>query len=70
MSEVSLESVLFAILTMCIVVNIAVTIYGVLFRPSLVKKLIALVVLGDSANVLAILIGFTMTDLRPEPPII
>ncbi|MCS7139846.1 MAG: sodium:proton antiporter [Candidatus Nezhaarchaeota archaeon] len=37
---------------------VAISLYGIVRGPSLIKKLIALTILGDTANVLIIFLGF------------
>uniref|UniRef100_A0A7C4FFJ0 Na+/H+ antiporter subunit C n=1 Tax=Ignisphaera aggregans TaxID=334771 RepID=A0A7C4FFJ0_9CREN len=53
----------------------AISLYGVFAKPSLVKKFIALTIFSDSINSFAILIGFRRTALGypsiavlPSPP--
>ncbi|MCD6340676.1 MAG: NADH-quinone oxidoreductase subunit K [Desulfurococcales archaeon] len=41
-----------------IIGTIAVSLYGIVAKPNLIKKIIALTIFTDTANVLAILIGF------------
>jgi multicomponent Na+:H+ antiporter subunit C len=57
------------------IINIAISLYGVFAKPSLVKKFIALTIFSDSVNSFAILIGFRGTPLgypsiavMPSPP--
>ncbi len=47
---------------------IGVSLYGILARPNIVKKIIALTIFTDAANLLAILVGFR----RPPsiPPVL
>ncbi len=49
---------LFTICVLSIVVNLGASLYGVLYRPSLIKKIIALTIFSDSANITAIMIGY------------
>ncbi|MCC6047797.1 MAG: sodium:proton antiporter [Desulfurococcaceae archaeon] len=49
-----------------LLVTAAVSIYGIVARPSLTKKIISLTILGDSLNVLAIFIGFRVFSIPPE----
>ncbi|HHC18874.1 MAG TPA: Na+/H+ antiporter subunit C [Euryarchaeota archaeon] len=51
---------LWSIVIISIVGAILISLYGIARRPSLVKKLIALTILTDSANVLAIMIGYRL----------
>jgi len=50
-------------------VNLGLALYGIFFRPSLIKKIIALTILGDTANTFAILIGYRRW-VSPEKPAI
>lgn len=49
------------------IVNIGLALYGIFFRPSLIKKIIALTILGDTANIFAIIIGYRRW-ISPEKP--
>lgn len=55
-----------------LVVNLGLSLYGIFFRPSLIKKIIALTILSDTANTFAILVGYrTWVGGKPSlPPII
>ncbi|MEM0361842.1 MAG: sodium:proton antiporter [Sulfolobales archaeon] len=54
---------------------IGVSLYGILARPNIIKKIIALTIFTDAANLLAILVGFrrppsippVLLDLQPGP---
>ncbi|MEM4432986.1 MAG: sodium:proton antiporter [Desulfurococcaceae archaeon] len=50
------------------VANTALSIYGIFFRPSMIKKIIALTILGDTANTFAIIIGYKRW-VNPETPV-
>ncbi len=41
-----------------IIVNLGISLYGVLYKPSLIKKIISLTIFSDSANITAIIIGY------------
>ncbi len=49
------------------IVNIGLALYGIFFRPSLIKKIIALTILSDTANTFAIIIGYRRW-VSPETP--
>ena len=49
---------LFTILILCMFVNLGISLYGILSRPSLIKKIIALTIFSDTANTFAIIIGY------------
>jgi len=59
-------------LIVILVLNTAISLYGILARPSLVKKLIALTIFSDSLNSFAILIGYRLCRgfEQPVPPIV
>jgi len=59
---------LFNVMVASIAVNTALSLYGIFARPSLVKKVIALSILGDSANVFAIAVGYRLAKPNPLPP--
>jgi len=52
------------------IVNMGLALYGIFFRPSLIKKIIALTILGDTANTFAILLGYRrwMSIDKPSTP--
>lgn len=50
------------------VANIALSLYGIFFRPSMIKRIIALTILGDTANTFAIIIGYRRW-LNPATPV-
>ncbi len=53
-----------------VVVNVAIATYGIFSRPSLVKKIIALVLFTDSIYILAVIVGFRISNRFPSPPIL
>jgi len=46
----------------------AIALYGVVIKPNIVKKIIALSILGDTANTIIIFLGYR-TAAKPLPPI-
>ena len=64
-----LSTYLFNVFVISIIVNIAVSLYGIFARPSLIKKIIAVTILGDSVNTLAIIVGYRMWP-NPYQPVI
>ena len=46
-----------------------ITIYGVVVKTNIIKKIIALTILGDTANVLIIFLAYRLIPL-PKPPIL
>lgn len=66
-----LASLAFRTAMIAFVFNIAIALYGVLSRPSLVKKFLCLVAFTDSINIFAVFIGFRYTPgAYPSPPIL
>uniref|UniRef100_A0A7C4H1Q3 Na+/H+ antiporter subunit C n=1 Tax=Ignisphaera aggregans TaxID=334771 RepID=A0A7C4H1Q3_9CREN len=61
---------LFNIVVVSMIMNIAVSLYGVFARPSLIKKIIALTIFSDTVNLMVILIGFRYVEPNPLPPIL
>jgi len=47
----------------------AIAVYGVVVKPNILKKIIALSILGDTANTIIILLGYR-TLAKPLPPIL
>ncbi len=53
------------------IVNIAIALYGILSRPSLVKKYMCLLIFTDSINLFAVFLGFRLIrGSYPLPPIL
>jgi len=53
------------------IANIAIALYGVFSRPSLVKKFMCLLLFTDSINIFAVFIGFRLVyGSYPSPPIL
>jgi len=65
-----LPSAIVTVVVTAVIVNIAIAIYGIFSRPSLVKKIVALVLFTDSVNVLAVVVGFRAPGTFPSPPIL
>ena len=68
-----LNTYLFNVLVLTIFVNIAISLYGVFARPSLIKKIIAVTILSDSVNTLAIIVGYRgwpSPITPPKPPVL
>ncbi len=49
--------------------TIGVAIYGIVAKSNVVKKIIALTILGDTVNLLFVLIGYRFIK-RPAPPVV
>jgi len=68
MASIDLYMFTFSIIVISMIVNLAVSLYGVLVKPNIVKKIISLTILGDSANTFAILVGYRAT-YPVSPPV-
>lgn len=55
------------IIAVSMIVNIAIAVYGIVKKPSMVKKIISLGILSDTVCLLAVYMGFTATS--PHPPL-
>ncbi len=69
MSEVTAQY-LFNVVVISLFVNMGIALYGIFARPSMIKKLISLTILADTANVFAILVGYRRWVERVSPPVI
>ncbi|MCD6085299.1 MAG: NADH-quinone oxidoreductase subunit K [Desulfurococcales archaeon] len=58
MSDATIDLFLSNFILIAIIGTIAVSLYGIVAKPNLIKKIIALTIFTDTANVIAILIGF------------
>ncbi len=58
------------ILFMAMIINLAIALYGIFYKPHLIKKIIALTILGDTANTIAIIVGYRrwVTPYNPSRP--
>ncbi len=62
---------LFMLAFMSSIVNMGIALYGIFARPSLIKKIIALTIFGDSINLLTTMIGFAYhPSFYPIPAIL
>lgn len=63
---------LLTVFAMSIVFNIIISLYGLFFKPNYVKKIIALTIFSDSANIFAIYIGYRrwIDNINPRPPVL
>lgn len=64
-----LNTFLFNILLFSLFFNVGISLYGIFARPSLIKKIIALTIFSDTANVLAIIVGYRGWPSPEQPPI-
>ncbi len=65
MSTSTLEVFLLVLTLYSLLATAGVSIYGIVARPSIAKKIISLTILGDALNVLAIFIGFRVYSVPP-----
>ncbi len=68
---ITLSEYFMTILITCMIVNLGLALYGVFFKPNLIKKIIALTILGDTANTFALIIGYRMwvAGVPSRPPV-
>jgi len=67
-----LEQYTYALIISVLTINAIIAIYGIVYRRSLIKKLIALTILGDTVFIAVIFSGFYFTHpivppVYPEP---
>jgi len=60
---------IWAVIILSLIATIVISLYGIARRPNLVKKLIALTIFGDTANLIVVLLGYRL--IYPvAPPIL
>jgi len=64
------ESFLFNIVILSMIMNTSLALYGIFTRPSLVKKIISLTIFSDTINTWVIIIGFRHAVPNPIPPVV
>ncbi|MEO3993156.1 MAG: sodium:proton antiporter [Desulfurococcaceae archaeon TW002] len=64
-----LNTFLFNILLFSLFFNVGISLYGIFVRPSLIKKIISLTIFADTANILAIVVGYRRWPSPEQPPI-
>ncbi len=57
----------YTVLLLSMAVNLGISLYGIFYRPSLIKKIIALTIFSDTANTFAIIIGYIRWRAPGEP---
>jgi len=69
---VDFQKIMYIITIVCVYTNIALSIYGAIAKPNFLKKLIMLTILGDSANLFTIMIGYKLwrPGLLLQPPVL
>ncbi|MEM4699588.1 MAG: sodium:proton antiporter [Candidatus Nezhaarchaeales archaeon] len=60
-----LAQVLWAYMYATLIAMVVISIYGIVARPSIIKKIIALTILGDTANTFMIFIGYRLGSTTP-----
>ena len=65
MSSFSFPVFTIHVIIIAMVINMAISLYGVFAKPSLVKKYIALTIFSDSINTFAIIIGYRWVGRNP-----
>ncbi|HDD25692.1 MAG TPA: Na+/H+ antiporter subunit C [Acidilobales archaeon] len=63
-----LERFLWSYIFLALIMIMGIALYGIIFRPHIIKKIIALTIFGDVVNVFAIYIGFR-GGVIPVPPV-
>lgn len=59
------------VIVISLYVNLGIALYGIFARPSLVKKLLAITILTDTANAFAVLVGYRWPRTgTPQPPVL
>ncbi|WFO74814.1 NADH-quinone oxidoreductase subunit K [Desulfurococcaceae archaeon MEX13E-LK6-19] len=56
------------ILVVSLVTNLFIALYGLIFKPNMVKKIISLTIFSDTASITAVLIGYRI-KVVPWPPV-
>ena len=55
-------------LVMSLIANIALALYGLIFRSNMIKKIISLTIFSDTASVMTIVVGYRFRGI-PLPPV-
>lgn len=56
------------ILVVSLTVNIIIALYGLIFKPNMIKKIISLTIFSDTVSVIAIVVGYRFGKV-PLPPV-
>jgi len=72
LTEIELQRTMYILVIICIYINLGIALYGTIAKPNLLKKLIMLTILSDSANLFAILAGYRLwrPGLLLQPPVL
>lgn len=69
-----LNTYLLSIVVFSLVLNTALALYGIFYKPHYIKKVICLTILSDTANTFAIYIGYRRwlndASINPRPPVL
>ncbi|MCD6301727.1 MAG: NADH-quinone oxidoreductase subunit K [Staphylothermus sp.] len=66
-----LPTLVASVIVVSLYVNLGIALYGIFARPSLVKKLLAITILSDTANAFAVLVGYRWPRTgTPQPPVL
>lgn len=73
--DINIDEFLANISLISLIAIIGISLYGIFARPNIIKKIIALTIFTDAANLLAILVGFrrppsippVLLNLQPSP---
>lgn len=69
-----LNTYLLSIVIFSLLLNTALALYGIFYKPHYIKKVICLTILSDTANTFAIYIGYRrwLNDgtINPRPPVL
>lgn len=66
MNNELLDNVLLNYVFYVLIATIGISLYGVIFKPHLTKKIISITIFSDSINLLAIFIGYKLYSIPPE----
>mgnify|MGYP000085341072 CR=1 FL=1 len=58
----------YTVLLLSMAVNLGISLYGIFYKPSLIKKIISLTIFSDTANTFAIIIGYIRWRAATQPP--
>jgi len=58
----------YTVLLLSMAVNLGISLYGIFYKPSLIKKIISLTIFSDTANTFAIIIGYIRWRTATQPP--
>ena len=68
-AHIDINTYLFSTLLIIILVTITVALYGILTRPTIIKKIITLTIFNDAINVFIVISGYRRWPI-PEKPVV